>query len=262
MEPSNPSRLLRTHRPLLAKRVPPDAFLAMIAQRCPSHRFLGNSAQAIYQRQITLLSTLLTAYTRTPPGNISVLDWGCGKGHITYMLQKLGFTVTTCDRNVNMDDSAFGQTTPIIEHAGIRVLPLEDDVRLPFPDRTFDAVTSFGVLEHVRDDLASLREIHRVLKKGGIFYITFLPNRSSWTQAVARLRGNNYHDRLYWIRDVRRLAAKAKFTVSSAWFAQLFPKNSIPFALDSVLEPVDRALCRWTPLRYLATNLETVWTAE
>jgi ubiquinone/menaquinone biosynthesis C-methylase UbiE len=45
-----------------------------------------------------------------------------------------------------------------------------DAERLPFPDRTFNAVFDFGVLHHVPDWQAAVAEIARVLKPGGRFY--------------------------------------------------------------------------------------------
>jgi SAM-dependent methyltransferase len=62
-------------------------------------------------------------------------------------------------------------------------------VTLPFEDGAFDAVASAGVLEHVRetggDELASLREINRVLEPGGTFPCFHFPNRYSWIDMVA-----------------------------------------------------------------------------
>lgn len=39
--------------------------------------------------------------------------------------------------------------------------------QIPFPENTFDAVLCNHVLEHVRDDIQAMKEIHRVLKPGG-----------------------------------------------------------------------------------------------
>lgn len=246
---------------VLSWSVEPDVYLSGIASRAESHRFLGNSTQAVYQRQVRLLSKILQAYMRRQPGEISVLDWGCGKAHITYLMQREGFVVTACDRHNDSDDSAFGQSAPIIAELNIPVVPLQDDVELPFESGSFDCVTSFGVLEHVPRDLDSLKEIRRVLRPGGVFYVTFLPYPLSWTQALARARGDGYHDRLYSRRRLRELAAAAGFTVHWLQLAQLLPKNSVPLWLDPLLEKVDRGLCRFTPLGYFATNLEAVLTA-
>jgi SAM-dependent methyltransferase len=42
---------------------------------------------------------------------------------------------------------------------------------LPLPDNYFDAVFCTGVLEHIRDPWQVVREIHRVLKPGGIIHL-------------------------------------------------------------------------------------------
>jgi SAM-dependent methyltransferase len=193
--------------------------------------------------------------------SIKVLDWGCGKGHITYLLLQQGLEVTCCDLIDGASDSSFGQTTPILNEMQKNVIPLTDPISLPFESASFDCVTSFGVLEHVESDVGSLRELRRVLRPGGLFFVTFLPFRFSWTQALARLRGNSYHDRLYSIRKVEELAEISGFALEAIWLAQLFPKNSVPYFLDKFLEPCDRWLCRYTPLKYFATNLEIVLSA-
>ncbi len=46
--------------------------------------------------------------------------------------------------------------------------------QIPFGDNTFDAVLCNHVLEHVRDDIQAMKEIHRVLKPGG-FSIQQIP---------------------------------------------------------------------------------------
>jgi len=226
-----------------------------------SHAFLRGCVQAVFIRQVEFLAKLLQAQLGRQTGSIRILDWGCGKGHTTYLLQKKGFDVLACDLAADTRDSAFGQQAPILYDAGIEVIPLLDPVQLPFESESFDCVTSFGVLEHVADDAGSMREVRRVLKPGGVFYVTFLPCFLSWTQALARLRGNSYHDRLYERRTFERLAVESGFKVDALWFAQLFPKRAITYHWDTILEPLDRVLCRFTPLKYFATNLEIVLRA-
>jgi SAM-dependent methyltransferase len=238
-----------------------DAFLTSIGKAYPSHRFLTNNTQAIYLRYVEELHRALTDRHQRRACDISVLDWGCGKGQITYLLSKRGFTVTSCDVQCDDTDSTFGQETPILEELKIPVVPLRHENQLPFDDSSFDCVVSFGVLEHVPNDAASLKEIRRVLKPGGTLFVTFLPYFLSWTQALGRLRGETYHDRLYSQSGLRKLATDAQFEVALVRFAQLFPKNSVPLRWAGVLEPLDCALCAYSPFKYFATNLEAVLIA-
>lgn len=66
---------------------------------------------------------------------------------------------------------------PILPHAvGIEVGdPNYDGLRLPYADMTVDAVHASHVLEHVPDQVASLREWFRVLKIGGTL-VLFVPS--------------------------------------------------------------------------------------
>jgi SAM-dependent methyltransferase len=66
-------------------------------------------------------------------------------------------------------------------------------------DEAFDVVVSFQVIEHIRDDLAYLKEIHRVLKPGGKALIT-TPN------IKMSLSRNPWHIREYTAEELTRLA--------------------------------------------------------
>lgn len=50
--------------------------------------------------------------------------------------------------------------------------------KLPFKNESFDVVTFWAVIEHIPRgyELASLREINRVLKKGGFLFLTTMSN--------------------------------------------------------------------------------------
>ncbi len=245
-------------RQILSERVPLDPLLSDVAGRYPSHAFLGNATQGVFIRQVRFLEEACGRILLKPTTETRVLDWGCGKGHISHLLKERGFLVTSCDRRSARRDSSFGQETPIISRRRIEVIPLDDDVLLPFDSGTFDVVVSFGVLEHVPRDEESMAEIRRVVRPGGVFWVSFLPCFLSWTQFLSRLLGNRYHDRLYSIPGLRRLAARAGWSLVDAWHGQLFPKNSVNLESGARVEPIDRFLTEWTPLGQLATNLEAL----
>ena len=76
-------------------------------------------------------------------------------------------------------------------------------------DGAFDCVFSIGVLEHVfetgGDEVASLREIRRVLKPGGHFLCFHFPNKHQWVEPVGKLLGiaEHFHRRKYTISNVK-----------------------------------------------------------
>jgi SAM-dependent methyltransferase len=74
--------------------------------------------------------------------------------------------------------------TPGGSRDGIRC---EDVQRLSFADASFDLCTSTEVFEHVPDDDAGLRELHRVLAPGG--WLLFTVPMSAQARTVERARG-------------------------------------------------------------------------
>ena len=237
-----------------------DANLAALTGDEPTHGFLRRPAgQFVYLYLTRFVERLLVEATAKQAAAIRVLDWGCGKGHVSHLLRERGLDVTSCDVRSEAADSSFGaQPTPLLVHAPIRVVPLDHAWVLPFEDAAFDAVMSFGVLEHVPFEFRSLREIWRVLVPGGLFVCTHVPSFFSWTQRLAHLRGNFYHDRLYTMNLIKALLAAADFELVDAWQRQLLPKNAFSPPGYSALERVDLFLTEHTPLKALATNLEFV----
>jgi SAM-dependent methyltransferase len=64
---------------------------------------------------------------------------------------------------------------------------------LTFPDESLHIVITSDVMEHVRLDKKAHREIHRVLKPGGIYVFT-VPNVRAWPKTCERVRINDPED--------------------------------------------------------------------
>jgi len=234
-----------------------DPELAEIVRDYPSHNKIANQAsQNIFQYLTRYVKAICELHFGKPFRDISVLDWGCGMGQITYMLRKNGSDPMSCDIQRSADDSAFGQPTPIIENCNIDVIPLEHDFKLPFAGDSIDVVLSFGVLEHVANDLESLKEINRILNPNGLFFCFFLPYFLSWTQHLAHIRKDYYHDHLYKMKQVKGLLGKSNFELLDIWHRQLFPKNFVKYPKYRWFEKCDQFLTNYSFLKYFSTNIE------
>ena len=86
-----------------------------------------------------------------------ILDVGCGTGGNLEMLAKFGQA-----EGVDVSDDAleFCRSKGLTAHKGLAE-------KLPFDNETFDIATALDVIEHLDDDVAGLREMHRILKKDG-----------------------------------------------------------------------------------------------
>lgn len=104
-----------------------------------------------------------------------VLDAGCGTGWFSRRAVELGASVTSLDVGENLLNEVKKKcdTTRVVG----------DVTALKFKDGTFDVVVSSDVIEHTPDPAKAVKEMARVLKKGGILALT-VPNRR-WHFAVS-----------------------------------------------------------------------------
>jgi SAM-dependent methyltransferase len=90
-----------------------------------------------------------------------------------------------------------------------------------FADASFDALTLFEVVEHLKAPLALLRECRRVLRPGGILMIS-TGNARSWTVAAMGARWDYFHIAkdgghvsFFHPDSMRLLAARSGFETAS-----------------------------------------------
>ena len=197
---------------------------------------------------------------RDKPGRI--LDWGCGHGHAAHALLQAGIDVVALE---HVPDATEGLTR-LSYFPDVEAVITAEPVRLPFPDASFDAVLSLGVLEHVQDVDGSLEEIRRVLSPGGTFYVYKLPNRFSYLERIARLAGLSYHgerehDTLWTVSSAVEALDRHGFGVRDARRANMVPLT-LPGQLAARLAPLIWALnvvlSRVPGLNLLATNVEAI----
>lgn len=124
-----------------------------------------------------------------------VLDIGCGMGRHSFESLTRGARVVAAD----LDDVALKEVSQmgaamILEDQAPLGATLDsvraDALHLPFENDSFDRIIASEVMEHIPDDEIALRELHRILKPGGIAAVT-VPRR--WPEQICWLLSSQYH---------------------------------------------------------------------
>jgi len=134
-----------------------------------------------------------------PKGKLKVLNAGCGNNWMKKYAPKnmtfIGLDINNPSADVRAD--------------------LEK--KLPFKNEEFDAVILIHVIEHLKDPLHALKEFQRILKKGGVIFIS---TPSPWS---AMAWEDPYHIRPYTIGSLKSLAADAKLSTAEMYYSNNTP---------------------------------------
>lgn len=125
------------------------------------------------------------------PGGKQVLDIGCGNGSLAIrFLSKYGYSFG-CD----IARTRLSQADKKRNNLGIKnikrlkFLVADADDKLPFAAGSFDTVTMIATLEHFFDPYHVIKEVTRILKRGGTIIIQ-VPNLGFLPRRIAVLLGN------------------------------------------------------------------------
>jgi ubiquinone/menaquinone biosynthesis C-methylase UbiE len=98
--------------------------------------------------------------------NALIVDLGCGAGTYCRFLSRKGFRIIGLDYSFPM----LKRTQKLQGDQEIQFLNGEA-YNLPFSNQSVDAVVCIGVLQTLTDEKKGIREIHRILRPGGICFI-------------------------------------------------------------------------------------------
>lgn len=131
-----------------------------------THMTVGNTAMPLtVDKRLSILARHL------PPAGGRFLDCGCGLGkYVRLLCQRLGLDAFGVEYEQEAVDSA--QSDDFLKPRIIQ----GDLQRLNYANDEWDYAMLNEVLEHVADEAKVLREIHRILKPGGLLFV-FSPNR-------------------------------------------------------------------------------------
>jgi SAM-dependent methyltransferase len=136
---------------------------------------------------------------------LRILDVGCGTGANIEMLSQYGDA-----EGVDVSDDA-------LEFCRRKGLTVQKGVAetLPYGDETFDLTTALDVVEHLDDDIAGLKEMFRVTKRGG-YSLVFVP-AFMWLWGV---QDDISHHRIrYTKKQIVERLEKAGYSIERATYA-------------------------------------------
>jgi len=149
---------------------------------------------------------------------LTVLEWGCGPGRIIrHVPTELGERV---ERVCGTDYNA--KTVEWCQQAldGIEIRKNELMPPLPYTDNTFDGIYNFSVFTHLSKEvqLAWAKELHRVLKPGGVM--------------VCTTHGERYQHLLVSEEEKRKYAQgevilQGKYVEGAKWYFAIHPPQYV-----------------------------------
>jgi SAM-dependent methyltransferase len=145
-----------------------------------------------YKARREVLAALIRRLAPLPPKG-QILEIGCGTGHNLPMLSGFGHVDA-----LELDDAARDLAEKRLGRKIMRApLPEIADV----PDRHYDLVGAFDVIEHIDDDHAAVASIATKLKPGGKFVMTVPAHSWMWSAHDVV----NHHKRRYSKRSLKAL---------------------------------------------------------
>lgn len=150
-----------------------------------------------------------------------VLDCGCNLGFLIDHLTDAVKEYEGIDMDGNLITEAIdnygpqpGEPYPYSFEIGFRIHDVSRP--LPYPDERFDSCFTGEVLEHLSDPLPTLREIHRVLKRGGLLIVT---TPLQWEGF------NPDHKHEYGVQELKGLLSEAGLNVESVQVVSQNPER-------------------------------------
>ena len=124
---------------------------------------------------------IVWALNRYGVGARSFLEIGCGMGFHTETMVRAGARVTAVD----LSPTSVAATRRRLELKGLQAEVIEGDAEhLPFEDRSFDFVWSWGVIHHSSRTGRVVRNIARVLRPEGECRVMVYNRQSTWAMSI------------------------------------------------------------------------------
>ncbi|PJZ85850.1 class I SAM-dependent methyltransferase [Leptospira harrisiae] len=188
-----------------------------------------------YERPKSKLSfpdeNLIRLLSRIQPKNRNALDFGCGSGRHSYLLQNEGYTVTACDTAKTTIDLLKDETS------SIRFLhtPNSD---LPFSSKEFGLIVSWGVFHynHREDAKKLLSSLYESLDTNGYLLGSI---RADGDTHLGLSKGKMN------LKDLSGGYAETYSLEDLKSFLSIFSNVSIGYSERTPLGKLEERICHW-----------------
>lgn len=166
------------------------------------------------------------------PKDAKILDAGCGYGIYSLTLAQYGYkNINSIDiekvriDNINNTLKELGEYRDSIKtHQGSLT-------KLPFEDNIFDTIICSEVIEHIADHESAIKELSRVLKKGGKLILT-VPYNSKNNQRIYKMFG---HERPgYTENDLANAFSPYNIKIQKTWLYEYWLGDKLFKSLYSI----------------------------
>lgn len=159
-----------------------------------------------------------------------ILDIACGIGYGSNLLvQECSASSVT---GVDNFPSAINEAKKRYQDKKLEFICADATLPLPFKDESFDIVVSFETIEHLEDCSSYIKEIKRVLKKNGLFFLS-TPNKKFFSP-IWRRPYNQYHKKEWGVGELKRFIDK--FFPQSRIYGQIEVRSPFQRVLRATIQ--------------------------
>jgi 2-polyprenyl-3-methyl-5-hydroxy-6-metoxy-1,4-benzoquinol methylase len=141
-----------------------------------SQYFAGIDANVV--RNLDTYLKRCKQFLACPGSSLNLLDIGCGNGALLGRAKHLGFLCVGIEICSGLARQVRSQLDCQVHEQFFRDLRISDS--------RFEVVTMYDLLEHLGDPISDVKEVFRILKPGGVFFV-LTPNDGALLRRISRM---------------------------------------------------------------------------
>lgn len=180
-----------------------------------TERYSGIEILEVMKEAVNYNRFLMGMVSRFARPGAQILDFGAGAGTFAQPMQALGMTVTCVEPDRVLREHLQSLSLDARETLG------------QIPDQSIDYIYSLNVLEHIEDDVGTLRTLQKKLKPGGLMVLyvpAFQLLYSSVDREICHFRRYRRSNLVQMVRDAGLSVTKSEYVDVLGFFAALLYK--------------------------------------